>query len=201
MTRLADPQRRDTILQAASEVFIEKGYSETRLSDIAERAGIVTSTLYLYFNSKEEMVQAIAQKQYRTLGEQILPVLGNLSNRSELEAGVKKFMDFAIEYHDMLKLWRLDAGLRGQPLFNIKSDRGPLFNQAIPLLERQMEEGTLNRYDPTLLIHILVSMARLIFESVPLLEGEVERDNFRKTCVDWFAHGLFPCGSQSKDYL
>lgn len=69
MSRPADPQRRETILQAAMQLFSGKRYSETRLSDIAERAGIVTSTLYLYFDSKEAMVQAIAENLRRTLAK------------------------------------------------------------------------------------------------------------------------------------
>lgn len=199
MSRPADPQRRGTILQAATEVFLEKGYSETRLSDIAERAGIVTSTLYLYFASKEEMVQAIAGDLRRTFGGQILPFLENLRCRDDLENCVKKFMDFATKQYDLLKLWRLDSGLSGVPNFNIKTAKGPMFNEVMKLLERQMDEGTLNRYDPALLIHILISMARWIFESVPLLESEEEQAHFRETCVDWLAHALFPCESQIKD--
>ncbi|HLI06525.1 MAG TPA: TetR/AcrR family transcriptional regulator [Ktedonobacteraceae bacterium] len=199
MSRPADPQRRDTILQAATQMFLEKGYSETRLSDIAERAGIVTSTLYLYFHSKEEMVQAIAENLRRTLGRQLLPILENLRCRDDLEICVEKFMSFALEYNDLLKLWRLDSGLRGIPIFNIKSRRGPLFSQVMQLLEKRMDEGTLNRYDSALLIHIVVGFARWTFESVPLLEDEAERVHFRETCVNWLAHALFPYPAQLRD--
>jgi AcrR family transcriptional regulator len=196
MSRPADPQRRDSILQAATQIFLEKGYSEARLSDIAERAGIVTSTLYLYFNSKEAMVQTIAENFRRTIGGQILPILANLRCREDLENCIEKFMNFAIEYNDLLKLWRLDSGLRGVPIFNIKSVHSPMFIEAMQVLERQMDEGTLNRYDPALLIHLFVSVARWMFENVPLLEDEEERELFRKTCVDWLAHALLPCSAQ-----
>lgn len=195
MARPADPQRRETILRAATQIFQEKGYSEARLSDIAERAGIVTSTLYLYFDSKEAMVQAIAEDLRETLGAQILPILEDLRNRDDLENCVNKFMDFAAEKDNLLKVWRLDSGLRGVPIFNVKSPHGPLFNEVMHLFEKQMDEGTLNRYDPALLIHILISLARWIFESVPLLKDgdEQERARFRENCVDWLAHALFPC--------
>jgi AcrR family transcriptional regulator len=193
MSRPADPQRRETILQAAMQLFQEKGYSETRLSDIAERAGIVTSTLYLYFDSKEAMVKAIAENLLRTLGGQILPLLENLGSRDDLERCVEKFMDFATEKDRLLRLWRLDSGLRGVPLFNIRSPQGPLFKEVMQLLEKQMNEGTLNRYDPALLIHIFISLARWIFESVPLLKDEQERMQFRNNCVDWLCNALLPC--------
>lgn len=194
MSRPADPQRREVILQAATYLFQKKGYSETRLSDIAERAGIVTSTLYLYFDSKEAMVQAIAENLRMTLGGQILPILENLSSRKDVEICVDKFIDFATENDDILKVWRLDSGLRGVPLFNVRSPRGPLFNAVMQILEKQMDDGTLNRYDPALFIHIFMGMVRWLFESVSILKDadEQERANFREACVDWLCNALLP---------
>ena len=200
MARPADPQRRERILQAAMQLFQEKGYSETRLFDIAERADIVTSTLYLYFDSKEAMVQAIAENLLRTLGGQILPLLENLRCRDDVERCVEEFMDFATEKDRLLRLWRLDSGLRGVPLFNVRSPQGPLFKKVMQLLEKQMDDGILNRYDPALLIHIFIGLARWIFESVPLLKDEQERMQFRNNCVDWLCNALLPCETAHLSY-
>jgi AcrR family transcriptional regulator len=43
------------IIDAAIGVFIEKGYAATRLDDVAKRAGIAKGTLYLYFDTKEDI--------------------------------------------------------------------------------------------------------------------------------------------------
>lgn len=48
-------ERPGEILQAALEEFSINGYAATRLDDVAERAGICKGTIYLYFNSKEEL--------------------------------------------------------------------------------------------------------------------------------------------------
>jgi AcrR family transcriptional regulator len=47
------------ILDAALDVFVEKGFADTRLDEIAARAGVAKGTIYLYFESKEALFQAL----------------------------------------------------------------------------------------------------------------------------------------------
>ncbi len=49
-------ERRQSILQAAREVFLEKGFSRATMDDVAERAEVSKGTLYLYFESKETLL-------------------------------------------------------------------------------------------------------------------------------------------------
>ena len=53
--------RATEILAAAHEVFIAKGFAGARLDDIAARAGVGKGTLYLYFESKEALFEALVQ--------------------------------------------------------------------------------------------------------------------------------------------
>jgi AcrR family transcriptional regulator len=48
-------QTRDAIVRAARELFIEKGFDATTLSEIAERADIASSTLFTHFSTKAEI--------------------------------------------------------------------------------------------------------------------------------------------------
>jgi AcrR family transcriptional regulator len=47
------------IVEAAIEVFTEKGFAAARLDDIAARAGVSKGALYLYFANKEELFHAV----------------------------------------------------------------------------------------------------------------------------------------------
>ena len=51
--------RPEEILDAALELFSEKGFSATRMIDIAKKAGISKGTLYLYFENKEAVFRAV----------------------------------------------------------------------------------------------------------------------------------------------
>jgi AcrR family transcriptional regulator len=50
------------IVEAALEVFAERGFSAARIDDVAARAGISKGTLYLYFASKEELFKAVVRQ-------------------------------------------------------------------------------------------------------------------------------------------
>jgi AcrR family transcriptional regulator len=47
------------ILNAALDLFVEKGFAATRLEDVAQRAGVSKGTVYLYFDSKEDLFKAV----------------------------------------------------------------------------------------------------------------------------------------------
>ncbi len=50
--------RTETILEAATELFAEKGFAGVTVEEIAHRAGIAKGTVYLYYASKDEVFRA-----------------------------------------------------------------------------------------------------------------------------------------------
>src|SRR5512144_220909 len=51
------------LLDAALELFAEKGFAATRSEEVAARAGVAKGTLYLYYPSKEEMLKAVISQR------------------------------------------------------------------------------------------------------------------------------------------
>lgn len=47
------------LIQAALELFVEKGFAATRSEEVAARAGVSKGTLFLYFQSKEDLLRAV----------------------------------------------------------------------------------------------------------------------------------------------
>ena len=62
-TALHRQRRKDArpqeLLDAALDLFVEKGFAATRAEEVALRAGVSKGTLYLYFPSKEELLKAV----------------------------------------------------------------------------------------------------------------------------------------------
>jgi TetR/AcrR family transcriptional regulator len=50
------------LLDAALQLFVEKGFAATRAEEVAARAGVSKGTLFLYFQSKEELFKAVVQE-------------------------------------------------------------------------------------------------------------------------------------------
>ncbi|HEX3623180.1 MAG TPA: helix-turn-helix domain-containing protein, partial [Acidimicrobiales bacterium] len=51
--------RRDQILDAAEQVFVERGFASATIADVAEHAGVAKGTVYLYFDSKTQLLAAL----------------------------------------------------------------------------------------------------------------------------------------------
>jgi AcrR family transcriptional regulator len=64
------------ILDAARAEFLARGYAAARLDDIAARAGVAKGTLYLYFQSKEDIFQSLVRTA-------IVPNLAQLETMAE----------------------------------------------------------------------------------------------------------------------
>ncbi|MHC0038871.1 TetR/AcrR family transcriptional regulator [Pseudoneobacillus sp. C159] len=73
-------QSRAQLLAIAAEEFAEKGYYETKISTLVQRAGLTQPTFYLYFTSKEAIFQELI--------DSFCKGLFNLTSESRLEPGI-----------------------------------------------------------------------------------------------------------------
>ena len=58
-----DSSKRRQILDGASKVFMEFGFDGASMGEIARAAGVSKGTLYVYFDNKEQLFQAIVQEE------------------------------------------------------------------------------------------------------------------------------------------
>ncbi|AKJ28305.1 TetR family transcriptional regulator [Caldimonas brevitalea] len=64
-------------MDAALDLFVEKGFAATKIDDVAARAGVSKGTLYLYFPSKEELLKAVIRHNLSLTIEQGDDVVAN----------------------------------------------------------------------------------------------------------------------------
>src|SRR5215468_3748459 len=76
MTPVADRTRptdkRDAIMTAALELFVERGFHGTAVPEIAERADVGAGTIYRYFESKEALVNELYRREKQALATRVL---------------------------------------------------------------------------------------------------------------------------------
>jgi AcrR family transcriptional regulator len=64
-------ERRAAIVEAALDEFIARGFTATRLDDVAKRAGVAKGTIYLHFKDKESMFEELIRTA-------LVPLIGRL---------------------------------------------------------------------------------------------------------------------------
>ena len=65
--RLSAPERRSTILEAAGELFGDRGYDGTTLDDVAAAAGVTKPIVYRHFGSKQALYLALLERHRHDL--------------------------------------------------------------------------------------------------------------------------------------
>lgn len=125
------PSTADRILDAAEDLFAEKGYSATSLGDVADRVGIRSPSLYNHFKNKEALYQAVLDR----LLEDFSAPLAELDSGPLTQNRVVEWLEVIVrQHHANPNLARLlqHAALSGGPHTNTLIDQlfRPMFQPA-----------------------------------------------------------------------
>jgi AcrR family transcriptional regulator len=101
MTNNTATSRRMDLLNAAREVFAEKGFEGTRISEIVARAGVAQGTFYLYFPSKVSLVLSLAELVQQKI-EAAITEACTLYPHQTIEKSVRSAFAIMEEYRDIL---------------------------------------------------------------------------------------------------
>jgi AcrR family transcriptional regulator len=86
-------EMRNTIVDIAADIFAKFGFKKTTVDDIAQGIRKGKSSIYYYFNSKEDIFQAVVDKEANELREKIYKILNtSMSPMDKLRAYVKTRM-------------------------------------------------------------------------------------------------------------
>src|SRR5215470_4280020 len=83
------------LLDAASEEFGARGFHDTAISHITQRAGVGLGTFYVYFKSKEEMFRALVADMGATTRHVLTERVAGAKDRLEAERiGIEAYIEF-----------------------------------------------------------------------------------------------------------
>jgi AcrR family transcriptional regulator len=71
MVRKLSTEKRNSLLRAALKLFVEKGIQNTSTAEIAQEAGTAAGTLFIYFPTKQDLVDELALKVSKELSDNI----------------------------------------------------------------------------------------------------------------------------------
>jgi len=149
-----------SIRLAAIKLISRTGYESMSLRQLALEAGINSSTLYLYYRGKRELLLTLILEYFQDLA-----YAWDKARPSSRKAAVQlqAFVAFHVRYH----LLRREQALLGNMEFRsldadeqaqVRQARRMYLNKVQTLLERGVAEGSLHCAEPKLMAHIILNM-------------------------------------------
>ena len=150
------------LLDAALDLFVEKGFSATRVEEVAARAGVSKGTLFLYFQSKEDLFKAVVRE--------------NIANK--FPAWQEEFITFEGTSSDMLRYalvswWERIGKTRASGITKLVMSEAQNFPEIAAfyqeevikpgnamiysILERGVQSGEFRDIDQEQAVHIIVA--------------------------------------------
>ena len=190
--------RPEEILDAALDLFTEKGFSATRMLDVADKAGISKGTLYLYFENKEAIFRAVVQ-------EMITPRLDEFEEMVRLYKGPSDVL-----LKQMIKGWWQSVGetrISAIPKL-ITSEAGNFPEMAeffintvvkrvrklfTDVVSRGMTSGEFNVYEPKAVARLIVAPLVLLtiwMHSLKIHDENMNNDDFLELHTEFILNSL-----------
>ena len=166
----SEAQRREQILQAARDVFKEKGYEAATVSQIVRRAGVAQGTFYLYFESKKSVVIELARKPMAEMSQKLSRVLNGTESMEEiLRSFVRLGFEVGGENPDLCRLMHMNS--EDPEAVREFEDKREVSAQAIAMFERFRANGEMVDMDPKLALSmfkiIMTGAMQLAFATEP----------------------------------
>ena len=171
------------ILDAAAELFLERGFDSTSTTDIAKKAGCNQALVHYYFRTKENLFLRIFKKNIETFL--------SFANNYMYSGDFMQFLEKGIEsYFEILK------ANRSLPLFLIKElamneDRRIFFRENFvnnelrrsvyykfdKIVKQEIEKGTIRPIETLNLLLDVISLCAFTFISLPMYATWLEKDD------------------------
>lgn len=98
-------EMKDLILQSAHQLFIEKGFEQVSIRNIAEAIEYSPATIYLYFKDKDEIFYALHGEAFNIFNAFVSPIVAIKDPLERLFAMGEKYMEFAVnnpKYYEIM---------------------------------------------------------------------------------------------------
>ncbi len=141
MNQLEDSHKgmRENIVSAATEVFSRYGFKKTSMEDIARALRMGKSSIYYYFKGKEEIFQAVVDREANLLRVKVKEILeSGLPVTEKLRSYVKMRMDLIKQLSNYMEILKNDdlMNLELTEKFRKKYD-----DEEITIVKQMLEEG------------------------------------------------------------
>jgi AcrR family transcriptional regulator len=129
-------EMRSLILDAARKIFLERGYYQASIRNIAEQIEYSPGTIYLYFKEKDEIFHALHEEGFSRLLVQMQPLQHVAEPFERLKAMGRVYMEFALQNKDFYDLMFIMQA----PMNHEKHEEWPMGHQALNFVKNVIRD-------------------------------------------------------------
>lgn len=186
---------RQQLLDAAELVFGEKGFEQSSIAEITQRAEVALGTFYVYFENKHaifvELVEQLGERLRKTLS---VAVKEKTTRLDKERAGFRAFFEFAGKHRNLYRIVR-QAEFVDEPVYlNYYRKLAKAYARG---LEQSMTSGELGRFDPEVIAYALMGVADFIGMRFVIWDKPEELDRVVDEVCEFVAHGLLSSSRRS----
>ncbi len=156
-------ERRGEILAAAKQLFLKEGYENFTTRKLARRAGLSQTGVYVYFKSKDEILDAVCRSTFEAMVRRFRTVAEKWADSPDLLRKLgEAYLDFALQHPDEYRLTFMSG--QSAPKFTRRKDLSLPEQQGIGVqaflffrdqIVAMMQAGHLRTGDVTLVTQIV----------------------------------------------
>lgn len=169
MNEQEKPNTEQSILEAAEQEFLAKGFDGARTTVIAEKAGVTHAMLHYYFRTKQQLFERILEKTFALVSQTMITAIGDpdMPIVERLESAIASHFDL-IAAHPQLPRFFLNAILLHPEHYHTLYDRlKDLSENLFAGLQRDIDAearaGKIERIDVRMLLISMLSLNVLPF--------------------------------------
>ncbi|HTO95226.1 MAG TPA: TetR/AcrR family transcriptional regulator [Bacteroidota bacterium] len=187
-----DDDRKNLIINAAAERFLDEGFSSVSVAEIASRVGMSKKTLYVYFaGGKEELLRAVTDRMLEGIRADLQAVIGGKGNFLETLDNLMTFMPrrLALLNRPMMRDLQRHAPQIWQRIEKFRRDR--LSNEFRSLICRGVDEGFVRReVDVDLFLRAWIAAIEAVVNPAFLAEAPYSAPEALRSIKTMFFQGI-----------
>lgn len=182
-------ERRNQVMLRAAELFAEKGYHPTSVSDIVTSLGVGKGVFYWYFENKEELFAEILRAAHTDLRRRQRVAIGDEPDPlRRIEAGIRETMRWFHEHRDSFSLLLFAAtDERFAPV--LRRNQEVAIDDTVRHLKDAIVAGQIPDQDPQTLARAVIGVLEKLAHSC-LIERDEPLDTTSDAAVAFCLHGL-----------
>jgi AcrR family transcriptional regulator len=175
-------ERKQELIDAATRLFNERGYQQTAVSDIVREVEVAQGTFYYYFSSKEDILEAVIEKDIALLEESVRQIMckEDADAAMKINAIVNGIIGVSSSRKEIMDYLHLESNA----VMHEKMERH-IIERLVPLMAKVMAEGTkagiFDCEHPTELAEFLLASIVYFFHHPEIFADPSRRGKMQRT--------------------